>query len=60
MMLTEFKRSGKFDKVVQMMDNLMASFEKGQVDDDKKKEWCDDVIHTVEQIWACFRIHNAG
>jgi predicted nucleic acid-binding Zn-ribbon protein len=49
MMLMALKSGGGFDKVVSMIDNMIATLEKEQADDDKKRDWCTDEIHTVEQ-----------
>jgi septal ring factor EnvC (AmiA/AmiB activator) len=49
MMLLALKSGGGFDKVVSMIDNMIAELGKEQADDDKKRDWCTDEIHTVEQ-----------
>jgi septal ring factor EnvC (AmiA/AmiB activator) len=49
LLLLALKSGGGFDKVVQMLDNMIASLEKEQVDDDKKRDWCNEEIHTAEQ-----------
>jgi len=49
MMLLALKSGGGFDKVVEMLDNMVAALEKEQVDDDKKKDWCNVEIHRIEQ-----------
>jgi len=49
MMLVALKSGGGFDKVVQMIDNMIATLEKEQGDDDKKRDWCNEEIHAVEQ-----------
>jgi septal ring factor EnvC (AmiA/AmiB activator) len=49
MMLVALKSGGGFDKVVQMIDNMIAELEKEQADDDTKRDWCNEEIHNVEQ-----------
>jgi len=49
MMLLALKSGGGFDKVVEMLDNMIAALEKEQADDDKKKDWCNVEIHRIEQ-----------
>merc|ERR1719329_35908 len=49
MMLMALKSGGGFDKVVQMIDNMISELEKEQAEDDTKRDWCTDEVHTVEQ-----------
>jgi len=49
LLLLALKSGGGFDKVVQMIDNMITTLEKEQVDDDKKRDWCNDEIHRAEQ-----------
>jgi len=49
MMLVALKSGGGFDKVVQMIDNMIAEIAKEQAEDDTKRDWCTDEIHSVEQ-----------
>jgi len=49
LMLLALKSGGGFDKVVEMIDNMIAALEKEQADDDKKRDWCTGEIHRVEQ-----------
>merc|ERR1719329_1802398 len=49
MMLVALKSGGGFDKVVQMIDNMISELEKEQAEDDTKRDWCNEEIHTVEQ-----------
>jgi len=48
MMLLALKSGGGFDKVVQMIDGMIATLGKEQADDDTKRDWCTEEIHTVE------------
>jgi len=48
MMLLALKTGGGFDKVVQMIDGMIATIAKEQADDDTKRDWCTEEIHTVE------------
>merc|ERR1719329_959600 len=48
-MLVALKSGGGFDKVVQMIDNMISELEKEQAEDDTKRDWCTDEVHTVEQ-----------
>jgi len=49
LLLLALKSGGGFDKVVQMLDNMVATLEKEQADDDKKRDWCNEEIHRAEQ-----------
>jgi len=49
MMLLALKSGGGFDKIVTMLDNMIASLETEQADDDKKRDWCGEEIHRIEQ-----------
>jgi len=48
MMLLALKSGGGFDKVVEMIDNMIATLAKEQGDDDKKRDFCHEEIHNVE------------
>jgi chromosome segregation ATPase len=50
LIMLALKNGGGFDKVVQMIDGMIANLEKEQADDDQKKDWCHGEIHRIEQV----------
>jgi len=48
-MLVALKSGGGFDKVVSMIDGMIAAIATEQSDDDKKKDFCNAEIHKTEQ-----------
>jgi len=49
MMLVALKSGGGFDKVVSMIDGMIAALATEQSDDDNKKDFCNKEIHATEQ-----------
>jgi hypothetical protein len=48
LMMLKSKSSGGFDKVVQMVDGMIALLVKEQADDDSKKDYCHEELHNAE------------